>query len=59
MTTALGLVAAIPAVVIYNMFARSIAGYRSLLSDASAELMRMTSRDLDRLDFAPRRRAAE
>ena len=59
LATALGLVAAIPAVVIYNMFARSIAGYRSLLSDASAELMRMTSRDLDRLDFAPRRRAAE
>jgi biopolymer transport protein ExbB len=59
LATALGLVAAIPAVVIYNMFARSITGYRGLLSDASAELMRMVSRDLDRLDFAPRRRAAE
>jgi len=59
LATALGLVAAIPAVVIYNMFARSITGYRSLLSDASAELMRMVSRDLDRLDFVPHRRAAE
>jgi biopolymer transport protein ExbB len=59
LATALGLVAAIPAVVIYNMFARSITGYRSLLSDASAELMRMVSRDLDRLDFLPHRRAAE
>jgi biopolymer transport protein ExbB len=59
LATALGLVAAIPAVVIYNMFARSITGYRSLLSDASAELMRMVSRDLDRLEFMPRRSAAE
>ncbi len=59
LATALGLVAAIPAVVIYNMFARSITGYRGLLSDASAELMRMVSRDLDRLDYAPHRRAAE
>ena len=31
LATALGLVAAIPAVVIYNMFSRSIAGYRALL----------------------------
>ena len=30
LATALGLVAAIPAVVIYNMFARWIAGYRAL-----------------------------
>ena len=59
LATALGLVAAIPAVVIYNMFARSITGYRGLLSDASTELMRMVSRDLDRRDFVPHRRAAE
>ena len=44
----LGLGIAIPAVVIYNMFARSIAGYRALLGDASAEILRLTSRDLDR-----------
>jgi biopolymer transport protein ExbB len=41
------------------MFARSIMGYRGLLNDGSAELMRMVSRDLDRVEFLPRRRAAE
>jgi len=48
LATAIGLVAAIPAVVIYNVFARSIAGYRALLADVSAEVMRHLSRDLDR-----------
>ncbi|MBN8957049.1 MAG: tonB-system energizer ExbB [Rhizobiales bacterium] len=48
LATALGLVAAIPAVVIYNMFARWIAGYRATLGDGSAELLRHVSRDLDR-----------
>jgi biopolymer transport protein ExbB len=48
LATAFGLAAAIPAVVIYNMFARSIAGYRALLGDASAEVLRLLSRDLDR-----------
>jgi biopolymer transport protein ExbB len=48
LATAFGLAAAIPAVVIYNMFARSIAGYRALLGDASAEALRLVSRDLDR-----------
>lgn len=48
LATALGLVAAIPAVVIYNMFARSIGGYRALLGDASAEVQRLISRELDR-----------
>jgi biopolymer transport protein ExbB len=48
LATAFGLAAAIPAVVIYNMFARSIAGYRALLGDASAEVLRLVSRDLDR-----------
>ena len=38
LATAFGLVAAIPAVVIYNVFARSIAGYAALLGDASAEV---------------------
>ena len=47
LATGLGLVAAIPAVVIYNAFARSIAGYRALIADSSAELMRIVSRDLD------------
>src|SRR5207344_700942 len=48
LATAFGLVAAIPAVVIYNLFARMIAGYRALLGDASAEILRLVSRDLDR-----------
>jgi biopolymer transport protein ExbB len=47
LATALGLVAAIPAVVIYNVFARSIAGYRQLLADAGAGIERLVSRDLD------------
>jgi biopolymer transport protein ExbB len=48
LATAVGLAAAIPAVLIYNVFARSIAGYRALLGDASAEVLRLASRDLDR-----------
>ncbi|ESY01822.1 tonB-system energizer ExbB [Mesorhizobium sp. M0179] len=47
LATAMGLVAAIPAVVIYNLFARSIAGYRQILADASAGVERLVSRDLD------------
>jgi len=47
LATAIGLVAAIPAVVIYNVFARAITGYRSLLADASAGVERLVSRDLD------------
>ena len=53
LATAFGLAAAIPAVVIYNVFARSIAGYRALLGDASAEVLRLVSRDLDRPAAAP------
>jgi biopolymer transport protein ExbB len=48
LATAFGLAAAIPAVVIYNVFARSTAGYRAQLGDASAEVLRLVSRDLDR-----------
>jgi biopolymer transport protein ExbB len=48
LATAVGLFAAIPAVIIYNQFARSIGGYRALLGDASAEILRLVSRDLDR-----------
>jgi len=47
LATAFGLAAAIPAVVIYNMFARSTAHYRALLADASAEVLRLAGRDLD------------
>jgi biopolymer transport protein ExbB len=48
LATALGLVAAIPAVVIYNVFSRQITSYRGLLGDAAAEIQRLVSRDLDR-----------
>src|SRR5262249_17628476 len=48
LATAFGLAAAIPAVVIYNVFARSIGSYRATLADASSEVMRLVSRDLDR-----------
>ncbi|WP_225156187.1 MULTISPECIES: tonB-system energizer ExbB [unclassified Bradyrhizobium] len=47
LATALGLVAAIPAVVIYNLFARQIAAYRALLGDGVAEIVRLAGRDLD------------
>ncbi|WP_051328955.1 tonB-system energizer ExbB [Geminicoccus roseus] len=49
LATAIGLVAAIPAVVVYNHFARQIAGCRALVADMAAEVMRLVSRDLDRL----------
>ncbi len=60
LATALGLVAAIPAVVMYNMFSRWVAGYRALYADAAAEILRLISRDLDRGAFvrpAERRRS--
>ncbi|WEK03661.1 MAG: tonB-system energizer ExbB [Candidatus Devosia phytovorans] len=47
LATAIGLVAAIPAVIIYNAFARSISGYKNLLGDASAAIERLVSSDLD------------
>ncbi|MFT0893212.1 tonB-system energizer ExbB [Pseudochelatococcus sp. G4_1912] len=56
LATAIGLVAAIPAVIIYNVFARSITGYRALLGDASAEVLRHLSRDLDRNAAGSQRR---
>jgi biopolymer transport protein ExbB len=58
LATAFGLVAAIPAVMIYNVLARSTAHYRALLGDASAQVMRLVSRDLDRAKF-PLAQAAE
>lgn len=47
LATAIGLVAAIPAVIIYNHFARQITGYRQTLADAAAAVERLLSRDLD------------
>jgi len=51
LATALGLVAAIPAVVIYNHLVRGIANYRALLGDASAQLMLLVSRQRDHREF--------
>jgi biopolymer transport protein ExbB len=48
LATAIGLVAAIPAVVIYNHFARRTATYRALVGDISAAVLRLVSRDLSR-----------
>jgi biopolymer transport protein ExbB len=48
LATALGLVAAIPAVVIYNHFARQIAAHRAIVADSAAALLRLVSRDLSR-----------
>jgi biopolymer transport protein ExbB len=48
LATALGLVAAIPAVVIYNHFTRRIAAWKGLVADTSAAVLRLVSRDLSR-----------
>jgi biopolymer transport protein ExbB len=48
LATAIGLVAAIPAVVIYNHFSRAIGQYRARLTDIATALMIIISRDLDR-----------
>jgi biopolymer transport protein ExbB len=53
LATAFGLAAAIPAVVIYNAFARSIAQYRALYADASVEVLTLVSRDLSQRPIAP------
>jgi len=58
LATALGLFAAIPAVVIYNVFSRQIGGYRALLADGSALVMRLVSRDCERVSSAHISRAA-
>src|SRR5262245_16405338 len=48
LATAIGLVAAIPAVIIYNHFSRVTKGYMELVSRASGVAGRLLSRDLDR-----------
>ena len=46
LATALGLAAAIPAVMIFNLFSRTIMEYRALYADARAEVLTLLSRDL-------------
>ncbi len=48
LATAFGLVAAIPAVIIYNHFTRVTKGYLELVSRSSGAAGRLLSRDLDR-----------
>lgn len=50
LATAIGLVAAIPAVVIYNLFARMINSYRGQLGDVAAQATVLLGRDLDLAD---------
>ncbi|MEA1062367.1 tol-pal system-associated acyl-CoA thioesterase [Erwinia sp. HR93] len=47
LATAIGLVAAIPAVVIYNVFARAIGSYKATLGDSAAQVLLLQSRHLD------------
>lgn len=46
LATAIGLFAAIPAVVIYNIFARMIGSYKASLGDVAAQVLLLQSRDL-------------
>ncbi len=47
LTTAAGLVAAIPAVIGYNLFARALSGNRVAVADVAAQIFRLSSRELD------------
>jgi biopolymer transport protein ExbB len=57
LATAMGLVAAIPAVIIYNHFARVTKGYLELVNRASGAAARLLSRDLDRTHVSGGQRA--
>jgi biopolymer transport protein ExbB len=63
LATAFGLVAAIPAVLMYNMLSRKAAAYRAHHADAAAAVLRLVSRELDRdllrMAATPRSLAAE
>jgi len=59
LATAIGLVAAIPAVIIYNHFTRVTKGYLELVNRASGAAGRLLSRDLDRTHVSGSRAAAE
>jgi len=59
LATALGLVAAIPAVIIYNHFSRLTRSYLELVNRASGASSRLLSRDLDRSHGGAHSRAAE
>ncbi len=54
LATAVGLAAAIPAVIIYNHFARVTKGYLELVGRSSGAAGRLLSRDLDRTHVSSR-----
>ncbi|WP_211912954.1 tonB-system energizer ExbB [Tardiphaga alba] len=58
LATAIGLVAAIPAVIIYNHFARVTRGYMEIVARAQGASGRLLSRDLDRTHSSAHVRAA-
>jgi len=58
LATAIGLVAAIPAVIIYNHFARMTKGYLELVGRSSGAAGRLLSRDLDRTHVSSIRAAS-
>ena len=49
LATALGLVAAIPAVLLYNVFSRRMAGFRRLLQGISARIACLASRQVEQM----------
>jgi biopolymer transport protein ExbB len=59
LATAIGLVAAIPAVIIYNHFARQTKTYVELVNRGAGAAGRLLSRDLDRAHGGTLARAAE
>jgi len=59
LATAIGLAAAIPAVIIYNHFSRVTKAYLELVNRASGAAARLLSRDLDRGHVSVHARAAE
>jgi biopolymer transport protein ExbB len=59
LATAIGLVAAIPAVIFYNHFSRQSKSYLELVGRASGAVGRLLSRDLDRAGRGIMARAAE
>jgi biopolymer transport protein ExbB len=52
LATAIGLVAAIPAVILYNQLSRAIVSYRAVVRETSGEVERLVSRELDRRSVA-------
>jgi biopolymer transport protein ExbB len=59
LATAIGLVAAIPAVIIYNHFSRVTRAYMEIVGRAQGASGRLLSRDLDRTHAGSHARAAE